>query len=611
VTGAVALFKGFRKVKTLGAGVGGSLGVDTSAYSYERTKTSTFWGLVNRTRTKSTQRDDLSQGLGAEALNIRKSVTALVDTLGGAAGDISAITHSFKFDTRNMSEDQVQARLQSELSAYQNAVASTALGTTALVKEGESALDALSRMSVGLQTANRAFEVLGLRLYETSIAGGDAASAMVSFFGTLENFKQATDFYYQNFYSEQERIGYTTRKLTETMRSLGFSTIPATHQQFRMLVDGLRDIGDDGSVAKLLQVAPAFDSVAKSLVKSVESAAQKTRSILEQLERSLEARTAIIDQSVSRAQALSFIRSGDTSDTQRLGNALSVLSASSEQFFGSYVDYARDYGRTTAAISDLYDQTKAQLSAEEKALATMKNQLDVQMAQANMLGKIDHTLVTLSADLKAVQAERSRKLQIEDLQKRLAQEIGKIGDRPVALRIVEEVARGGSWLRDHASYVRLSNGQTFSSKQGGAGEELAHARAQAQPLIAASEAAAAAWSRAQNTVANPLRQQIIALGGVPQFFAGGDHAGGLRIVGEHGAEVEATGPARLYSNRQTREMFQNPELVHQIAQLRKEVEALRRDNFAGHSQIAKKTGCIASLARKQDIEGTPPVREGA
>jgi outer membrane murein-binding lipoprotein Lpp len=58
-------------------------------------------------------------------------------------------------------------------------------------------------------------------------------------------------------------------------------------------------------------------------------------------------------------------------------------------------------------------------------------------------------------------------------------------------------------------------------------------------------------------------------------------------------------------------MFQNPELVHEIAQLRKEVEALRRDNFAGHSQIAKNTGRLASLARKQDIEGTPPVREGA
>lgn len=40
------------------------------------------------------------------------------------------------------------------------------------------------------------------------------------------------------------------------------------------------------------------------------------------------------------------------------------------------------------------------------------------------------------------------------------------------------------------------------------------------------------------------------------FATGGDHAGGLRMVGERGAEIEATGPARIWSAEQTREFLQ-------------------------------------------------------
>lgn len=43
--------------------------------------------------------------------------------------------------------------------------------------------------------------------------------------------------------------------------------------------------------------------------------------------------------------------------------------------------------------------------------------------------------------------------------------------------------------------------------------------------------------------------------GVPGFAAGGHHAGGLRVVGERGRELEATGPARYWSADQTRDIL--------------------------------------------------------
>mgnify|MGYP002717075195 CR=1 FL=1 len=42
---------------------------------------------------------------------------------------------------------------------------------------------------------------------------------------------------------------------------------------------------------------------------------------------------------------------------------------------------------------------------------------------------------------------------------------------------------------------------------------------------------------------------------VPGFASGGDHSGGLRIVGEKGPELEATGPARIWSADQTRNLL--------------------------------------------------------
>jgi hypothetical protein len=42
---------------------------------------------------------------------------------------------------------------------------------------------------------------------------------------------------------------------------------------------------------------------------------------------------------------------------------------------------------------------------------------------------------------------------------------------------------------------------------------------------------------------------------VPGYAAGGDHAGGWRLVGENGPELEATGAARIFNTSQTQGMM--------------------------------------------------------
>lgn len=67
---------------------------------------------------------------------------------------------------------------------------------------------------------------------------------------------------------------------------------------------------------------------------------------------------------------------------------------------------------------------------------------------------------------------------------------------------------------------------------------------------------------------------------IPGFASGGLHAGGLRLVGENGPELEATGPARIYDAEQTAQMLGgggNASVVAAIGELRAEVARLRQD----------------------------------
>lgn len=45
------------------------------------------------------------------------------------------------------------------------------------------------------------------------------------------------------------------------------------------------------------------------------------------------------------------------------------------------------------------------------------------------------------------------------------------------------------------------------------------------------------------------------LASIPGFASGGDHAGGLRLVGERGPELEVTGPSRIFNASQTNAML--------------------------------------------------------
>jgi hypothetical protein len=101
--------------------------------------------------------------------------------------------------------------------------------------------------------------------------------------------------------------------------------------------------------------------------------------------------------------------------------------------------------------------------------------------------------------------------------------------------------------------------------------------------------------KAAQTDLEALRQQIRNLGGIPQFAAGGLHSGGLRIVGERGPELEATGPARYWSAADTTAMLGNSQRREEL--LAAEVRALRAEMANLHAAMAATASHTAKTSR--------------
>jgi len=99
-------------------------------------------------------------------------------------------------------------------------------------------------------------------------------------------------------------------------------------------------------------------------------------------------------------------------------------------------------------------------------------------------------------------------------------------------------------------------------------------------------------------------------GYTPGFAAGGDHLGGLRIVGERGPELEATGPARIWSHTQTAAMLRsagndNGETAALLREVVQEIRTLVRVTAASgdgtHDRLEAIDGKLAEVERKSRL----------
>lgn len=103
-------------------------------------------------------------------------------------------------------------------------------------------------------------------------------------------------------------------------------------------------------------------------------------------------------------------------------------------------------------------------------------------------------------------------------------------------------------------------------------------------------------------ITDPTRRLATVRG----FASGGDFAGGLRLVGERGPELEVTGPARIFDAATTQQILNgggNAELLAEMRALRASLDQMRSDQVVGDVTLARNTGQLVTLLNRVIKDG--------
>jgi phage-related minor tail protein len=131
---------------------------------------------------------------------------------------------------------------------------------TSMSKTGETSSQTLQRLSGDLTATNLAMKALGLATYAVSIDGAKGAESLITLFGSLQDLQTASSSYYDNFYSDAEKLKLNTSLVADAFAAAG-KTMPGTREALRAMVETAKSAGDESSYASLIKLSSAFASV--------------------------------------------------------------------------------------------------------------------------------------------------------------------------------------------------------------------------------------------------------------------------------------------------------------------------------------------------------------
>jgi hypothetical protein len=315
----------------------------------------------------------------------------------------------------------------------------------------------------------------------------------------------------------------------------------------------------------------ALQSQIDDLTKSDTVAATKSKALSDLLHSTLDAMsipgTDKADRQAAQAQieaALAIAKAGGPlPDADSLKNALSTVSKDASGQFGSYLDYQRDLYRTKNNVAGLAGYTDAQLSTEQltlKAIQAQKTALDE--AHKQDIARLDATLAQAELQTQLLNGVATSLMSLPDALKALAAAVGTAQKDPTvgtdALTSLYKSVLG-----------RDPDAQGLAFWKNAMAQGVGIDNIKDQFLSSAEYAAIQAGT--QKTYLHDL--------GIPGYATGGDHPGGLRVVGEKGWELEATGASRIWNQSQLADALSgggsSTELIAEVRAMRAEIVQLR------------------------------------
>lgn len=131
---------------------------------------------------------------------------------------------------------------------------------------GEQAIQALQAFVQQVVTIEQVFTQLGNTMKMFNGISDEMKNTLLKVFGSIENLSEAAGSFYQNFYSEEERLKAAGDNMNSTLKSLGLSidvfSGDAAKADFRKAVEEAFSANNTGLASALLAISGSFAEVA-------------------------------------------------------------------------------------------------------------------------------------------------------------------------------------------------------------------------------------------------------------------------------------------------------------------------------------------------------------
>lgn len=242
-----------RSKKIVGGGLTGTLGEgNISSYDLQRRGGTLFNGpsytMVN------TQISELSAYLQGSFFKMRESAAVMAQVIGKSTEEVSAFTMALGdiqvhpdiaqlgLVLDNLTEEQKAAKIEEVFTAANEAMANLVLGATDLRHAGETAYEALQRLT-GIQLVSNALNEFGGAFANFATASVGARESVIGLVGGIEQLMNKAQGFVSNFYTAEEQAAITARGVVTGLTVAGFTEAQIaaleTRADFRSLLESV------------------------------------------------------------------------------------------------------------------------------------------------------------------------------------------------------------------------------------------------------------------------------------------------------------------------------------------------------------------------------------
>lgn len=480
-------------------------------------------------------------------------------------------------------------------------------------------LDTINAALQQVAAVRTMFDSLGRSMQMFAGISGDLQTQLIKASGSVDALSSNVGAFYQGFYTEQERMGGAQRQLRESLSGLGIGIDPAfgdyAKEQFRATVEAAMAGGQGELAAQLLALSGSFATVADYAQKAAADSVARLNEIMGQQHMLWADLAEAEGDYATAAQRRYWIETAGMTQAEQA--AYDYIAAIRQQV--SAAQQLKQLSDTRWSLEN--DLLSAQGNTSEVArrqrerdLAEMTKGLDAEQA-AKVTAAYDYN-VALRAQIETQRLASEAAQQAAQAQQAAAEQIRSswqsIGDS-----VVNEINRiRGLVVGDSSMGLDYYQAQfAIATGQARAGDQTAASKLAeiSQAMLGVAQSGALSMfelQRLRATTASSLEDTLDELQkkfgisvAVPQFAGGGLHGGGLRIVGETGWELEATGPSRIWNQQQIGQALSggggNAELVAAVNRLTAE-NAKLADRLAA---IESNTGGLLEITDNKSEGG--------